>query len=254
MASSLEDHLAWWKNEGKTLSLEQQQAWWDGAARDNAKSAILSDKESWDADEFFASGVLWWTEQKDFAASQGVVLNGRAALDFGCGVGRMTRALTSDYEQVTGVDISAEMLEQAVSHPSAQFVQVASYPLPFADQSFDLVHSSLVVQHISYPHSLEYIREFFRLSRGHIIFDVPIGERGKVVGPGMYTVSVADLQECAESANFHLAASVDLHREPYEHVRFLFTRKNLRDQTRSANLLQSVMQKVRRASAAIWPR
>ncbi len=253
MALSSEDHLAWWKNEGKTLSLEQQQAWWDGAARDNAKSAILSNKENWDADEFLASGVSWWNEQRDFAASQGVTLTGRAALDFGCGVGRMTCALTADYEKVTGVDISAEMLEQALSHPNAQFVQVTSYPLPFEDQSFDLVHSSLVVQHISHPHSLEYLREFFRLSRGHVIFDVPVGERGMVVGPGMYTVSAADLQECAESANFDLAGSAHLQQEPYEHVRFLFTRKQAADQAPSTNLLQRVVQKIRGASGSSRP-
>jgi SAM-dependent methyltransferase len=249
MTLSDEDHLAWWKSEGKALSLEKQQEWWDGAASANAKSAILSEKQSWDTDEFFASGVAWWTEQRNFAASHGVTLSGRTALDFGCGIGRMTCALTSDYETVTGVDISAKMLEQAASHPKTQFIQAASYPLPFPDRSFDLVHSSLVVQHISHPHSLEYLREFFRLSRGQILFDVPVGERGQVVDQGMYTVSAADVRECGETANFELAGSVHLRREPYEHVRFLFVCKTAEDQPHSPSLLQSVTQKIRR----IWP-
>jgi 2-polyprenyl-3-methyl-5-hydroxy-6-metoxy-1,4-benzoquinol methylase len=38
------------------------------------------------------------------------------ALDFGCGVGRLTQALATHYDKVDGVDISWEMINLARRH------------------------------------------------------------------------------------------------------------------------------------------
>jgi predicted TPR repeat methyltransferase len=67
----------------------------------------------WDLDEFFATGisdtrqVMGWVEETGCPAERG------SALDFGCGVGRVTQALGDHFEHVTGVDIPPAMLELA---------------------------------------------------------------------------------------------------------------------------------------------
>jgi ubiquinone/menaquinone biosynthesis C-methylase UbiE len=49
-----------------------------------------------------------------------------SALDFGCGVGRLTRALSRYFNQSYGIDISASMIKKAQelnqSYPNCQFI------------------------------------------------------------------------------------------------------------------------------------
>lgn len=95
-------------------------------------------------DEFFATGEADVRAIfDDIAAYAGREFRPRAALDFGCGVGRLTRALALRSESVTGVDIAPTMLRLArESCPDATFLD----RLP--DQTFDLICSLIVFQHI----------------------------------------------------------------------------------------------------------
>ncbi len=68
----------------------------------------------------------------------------RTALDFGCGVGRLTRALGKQADIATGVDISPGMLEQARKNAPANTRFLTAIP----DEIFDLVISLIVFQHI----------------------------------------------------------------------------------------------------------
>jgi trans-aconitate methyltransferase len=78
----------------------------------------------------------------------------RRALDFGCGVGRCAIALARACETVTGVDVSNSMLREAEKRSAEQsiknlrFLQSADDLSCLAGQ-FDLIHSSLVFQHIN---------------------------------------------------------------------------------------------------------
>lgn len=66
-----------------------------------------------------------------------------SALDFGCGVGRLTRALAKRVDRVAGVDAAESMLRLARANvPNATF----SSTIP--DQQFDLIISLIVFQHI----------------------------------------------------------------------------------------------------------
>ncbi|HET6230862.1 MAG TPA: class I SAM-dependent methyltransferase [Longimicrobiaceae bacterium] len=76
------------------------------------------------------------------------------ALDFGCGVGRLTIPLAGRCGEVVGVDISEAMLAEASRNASAAGVTNAEFvisddALSAAEGSFDLVHSFIVFQHIS---------------------------------------------------------------------------------------------------------
>lgn len=64
------------------------------------------------------------------------LLDGKRALDLGCGTGRLLDAANA--ARVVGVDLSAEMLRKAKAKSSA-VVRADGHHLPFADSSFDAV-------------------------------------------------------------------------------------------------------------------
>ncbi len=102
------------------------------------------------------------------------------ALDFGCGMGRLTNGFSGYFGEVVGVDISREMLRLATEHRTGQnvrFIHNATDHLRvFDDGSFDLVLSLIVLQHIPPSVSLSYIREFIRILKpgGVAVFQLPV--------------------------------------------------------------------------------
>ena len=67
-----------------------------------------------------------------------------SALDFGCGVGRLTRAMGEMCRQATGLDISPGMLVEARRHAPANLNNVSA----LGDETFDWLNSIIVFQHI----------------------------------------------------------------------------------------------------------
>ncbi len=61
------------------------------------------------------------------------------ALDVACGTGQSSVALKAICENVTGVDVSNEMLEFARENPGIAFLESGAESLPFEDSSFDLL-------------------------------------------------------------------------------------------------------------------
>jgi SAM-dependent methyltransferase len=109
------------------------------------------------------------------------VLQRERALDFGCGLGRITRALAQHFDESVGVDISEDMVRRArelnVDAPGASFVvNVASDLARFDDAGYDVVFSSIVLQHVpDRPTIKGYIAEFCRVTRpgGLVILQLP---------------------------------------------------------------------------------
>jgi SAM-dependent methyltransferase len=67
-------------------------------------------------------------------------VNGRRALDFGCGTGRSTRLLTACGFDVMGVDVSESMIERArLVDPTGRYVLIRDGDLDDLDGDFDLV-------------------------------------------------------------------------------------------------------------------
>jgi 2-polyprenyl-3-methyl-5-hydroxy-6-metoxy-1,4-benzoquinol methylase len=102
-----------------TLALEEGRSFWDRHARRDPLWAILSEARNrdgqWEAAAFFDSGVDEIRSLFFELGSLGIDCGRHAALDFGCGVGRLTQALASHFERVVGVDISVSMQELATS-------------------------------------------------------------------------------------------------------------------------------------------
>jgi SAM-dependent methyltransferase len=148
---------------------------WDELAVLDPHWAILSEPArrygGWDHDEFMATGVQ--TVERILAHGPA---NRERALDFGCGVGRLTYALASHFSQCVGVDISPEMVRQAAQDAPAN-TRFTSGPLSELEpRSFDLVLSLLVLQHI--PSGAERRRRLSELAElvgpgGLLAFQVP---------------------------------------------------------------------------------
>ena len=101
------------------------------------------------------------------------------ALDFGCGVGRLTRGLLGYFREAYGVDISENMIRKARElTPQCTFqVNNSSDLAIFPDRAFDLVYSNRVLQHQPSADGIgKYVREFFKgvtVPGGLVIFQVP---------------------------------------------------------------------------------
>jgi SAM-dependent methyltransferase len=134
----------------------------------------------WDVDAFYAEGERDISSLLAEAAALGVTPVYGDALDFGCGVGRLSNALADRFEHVTGVDISAPMVDQArrlveAKKDNCDFVVNVEPTLPFASASFNFLVSNIVLQHIPPRLAKGYVREFMRIlkSGGVAIFQQP---------------------------------------------------------------------------------
>ena len=79
------------------------------------------------------------------------VRGGERALDLGCGDGHFTQALSRAGAQATGLDVAEAALRRArARYPELDFVLgEIDEPLPLADNAFDLVWASEVIEHVA---------------------------------------------------------------------------------------------------------
>jgi ubiquinone/menaquinone biosynthesis C-methylase UbiE len=79
-------------------------------------------------------------------------VRGLDVLDLGCGTGRHSLWLSGAGARVTAIDFSEGMLAEARRKPGADAVRLLAHnledPLRFADSTFDLVVSGLVLEHL----------------------------------------------------------------------------------------------------------
>jgi SAM-dependent methyltransferase len=167
-------------------SLEKHRRDWEDLARLDPMWAVVSDNDrrfgGWDADEFFATGEREVAPILARAAALGVPATHADALEFGCGVGRVTRALAGRFDRVVGVDISTEMLSQArelnAGVPNVEFAHNTATDLTFVgDRRFDLVYSRHVLQHLPDREVAgAYLREMVRIVRpgGLVLVHLPL--------------------------------------------------------------------------------
>jgi SAM-dependent methyltransferase len=161
------------------------QATWDALGSDDPLGVILGYPErrrDWDADEFFRTGEA----EIDATLARGerfeLPERRERALDFGCGVGRLTQAMCRHFERADGVDIAPSMIAAADRlnrhGERCRYHLNESDSLTFLDSgSFDFVYSALVLQHMAPDLARRYLAELVRVLRpgGLLVVQVPSG-------------------------------------------------------------------------------
>lgn len=159
---------------------------WEEIANQDPMWAILAYREGkhgrWREDEFFGHGA----QRVDEFLTRGSALHRpvehQMALDFGCGVGRLTRALAPHFDSVTGVDISETMIHRAgdlnaaIANVTFRCNRRADLTI-FADATFDLLVCDIVLQHLPDRRTVQrYLAEFLRVLKpgGLLVFQLPI--------------------------------------------------------------------------------
>lgn len=165
---------------------------WDEFAKSDPLWSILPLPEKknnvWSPEELFETGREEIESVINYIRSLNITFGNTRALDFGCGVGRLTQALASYFDICYGVDISAKMLELAsrYNHYAERCIYIlndANDLTIFKNNTFDFIYSNIVFQHIPPPYSLGYIKEFLRIIKpnGLIIFQITV-EQVPIVG------------------------------------------------------------------------
>lgn len=165
------------------MNLTDLQKNWNRFGEQDPLWAVISwpDKKGgkWVPEQFFQLGRDDITDFFNYIKKLGVAIPRRQALDFGCGVGRLTQALAPNFDKMVGVDIAPSMIKLAKQYN--RFGKQCRYYLnerndltQFKDDSFDLVFSLLVLQHMHPEYIRRYLAEFLRVlaPRGVLYFQL----------------------------------------------------------------------------------
>lgn len=146
---------------------------WEGLAKKDPLWAICTcpgkKREGWNAGEFFSSGEQEVDMLFRFFTLDERLPDKAECLDFGCGAGRLTRALSNRFDHVTGVDISPTMIHIAreMNKDASSPIRFVEYHEPslalFRDAHFSMAISLLVLQHMPQELSLFYLGEMMRV-------------------------------------------------------------------------------------------
>jgi SAM-dependent methyltransferase len=174
------------------MGLDDVRKVYERLGREDPMYAVLtSDRHRgnrWDPEEFFEIGRAEIRRLLAYIESLGRKLDRRSALDFGCGVGRLTQALAEHFDEVVGVDIADTMVEAAVKYDRHRgrvryIVNTTADLAVLGSDEFDLVYSNITLQHVPPLAAEAYIAEFLRVVRpgGLVIFQM---RNGPAIRPG----------------------------------------------------------------------
>jgi SAM-dependent methyltransferase len=99
------------------------------------------------------------------------------ALDYGCGVGRLSLALSDRFERVISIDISKSMIERARATLADRNVQF-ELANETTDEPADLIISYIVIQHIEPSVGMDILAKLAKRARGKGVIHFPIRYRG----------------------------------------------------------------------------
>ena len=166
------------------MELNELQKHWNQFGKQDPLWAIATwdDKKGnkWNPEEFFELGRQEIAGVMEYVQKLGLLQQLGRALDFGCGVGRLTQALASYFDEVVGIDIAPSMVTLAKQYN--RFGARCTYRVNdqdnlrlFPDQEFHFIYSNIVLQHMKPEYAKSYIKEFLRVLKpeGVLIFQLP---------------------------------------------------------------------------------
>lgn len=165
------------------LILRRQAAIWDAWAHIDPVWAMTGSPTS--TGELMASGRLELESFLRDTVDSGLTFGRETALDFGCGVGRVTQAMCAHFVRVYGIDISPLMLDKAEAsnrYPGQCIYRLNQRPdLVFIpDQSVDLVYSVNTLWHVPIDLRPVYIAEFIRVLKPSGLAMIQVGSPSRI--------------------------------------------------------------------------
>jgi 2-polyprenyl-3-methyl-5-hydroxy-6-metoxy-1,4-benzoquinol methylase len=166
------------------MELNELQKNWNQFGKQDPLWAILTQQDKkgnkWTPDEFFETGRQEIAYVMEYVKKLGLLQQRGRALDFGCGVGRLTQALASYFDEVVGIDIAPSMVRLAKQYN--RFGAGCAYRVNdrddlslFSGQEFHFIYTNMVLQHMKPEYAKSYIKEFLRVLKpeGVLIFQLP---------------------------------------------------------------------------------
>ena len=129
---------------------------WNRLAKENARYFVMTDYgEKINEETFRNSGkndFQMLIEKDDLLQKKLVPFKDKKVLEIGCGIGRITEFLANNFGEVTGIDISEQMIEHGkkrlANKNNVRLAATDGLTFPFPDSIFDLVFSFIVFQHM----------------------------------------------------------------------------------------------------------
>ena len=166
------------------MDMKELQRHWNKFGKQDPFWAIITrhDKKGnkWSHEEFFELGKQEIAGVMEYVQKLGLIPQRGRALDFGCGVGRLTQALADYFDAVVGIDIAPSMVKLAKHYN--RFGSRCVYQVNeqdnlrlFSDLEFDFIYTNIVLQHMKPEYAKSYIKEFLRILKpeGALIFQLP---------------------------------------------------------------------------------
>ncbi len=162
--------------------IKNHQEDWESLGKTDPLWAVLSDNSkrfnNWDLEEFLKTGDrevgFIWNNINNF----NIKINTNKMLDFGCGVGRLTRKWQKYFNFYIGCDISSSMIKKAkeINKENANFIVTGENLNNFSNNDFDFIYSAIVLQHLPNKKIIKsYLLEFNRILKpnGLLVFQLP---------------------------------------------------------------------------------
>jgi len=139
----------------------------------NFRSMDTSDYETWyynrPQSKVYLSDKKIWTNQIDMIES----FEPDMVFEFGSGLGYALKEAETRGIKMVGCETSEYAVKNSIC--KTNMIRIGEIPdqsLPFLDNTFDLVFSSEVMEHIKEEQTNSVIRELYRISRKHILLTI----------------------------------------------------------------------------------
>jgi len=148
--------------------------------------------------DFIQKYIVRDVRYKSLLIDQADIRVGQSVLDLGCGTGTLAIMVKHLHPgaEVTGLDADPDMLKVARYKSAREITPVTfdtgmTYDLPYPDESFDRVLSSIMIHHLKTPDKKRTAHEVFRVLKPggqlHIVdFGKPVTWYGKILGPFLH--------------------------------------------------------------------
>lgn len=131
-------------------SFGESEPYWSVITNDQYKASVINNLS---IQQFYESGKHNIDFIEDTLRKHNVFLTDKIVLDFGCGVGRLSKALASRCRHVYGIDISSSHIELANMHTkntantTFTLISCPEDIIPFKAVGVDVVVTLIVLQH-----------------------------------------------------------------------------------------------------------